>query len=126
MIAVRAFDPGIQALIVLSLVAFSIDTLPDLHPALRQGPQIAEVLTVAVFSMEKVEIKGLAKLTTLTMEDCTKTRQAYGRCSTLLYSSADALNPPRPGSETVQREITELREWVADIKQRQGEVEWLQ
>ena len=74
----------------------------------------------------KVETKGLAKLTTLTMEDCRKMRQGYGRCSTLLHSSADALNPPPPGPETVQREITELREWVADIKQRQGKVEWLQ
>ena len=53
-IADRAFDLGIQALIVLSLVAFSIDTLPDLPPALRQGLQIAEVLTVAVFSVEYV------------------------------------------------------------------------
>ena len=74
----------------------------------------------------KVETKGLAKLTTLTMEDCTKMRLAYGRCSTLLHSSADALNPPLPGPESVQREITELREWVADIKQRQNKVEWLQ
>ena len=53
-IAARAFDLGIQALIVLSLVAFSIDTLPDLHPAFRQRLQIAEVLTVAVFSVEYV------------------------------------------------------------------------
>ena len=74
----------------------------------------------------KVETKGLAKVTTLTMEDCTKMRQAYGRCSTLLHSSADALNLPLPGPEAVQREITELREWVTDVKQRQDKVEWLQ
>ena len=53
-IAARTFDLGIQALIVLSLVVFSIDTLPDLHPTLRQGLQVAEVLTVAVFSVEYV------------------------------------------------------------------------
>ena len=55
----------------------------------------------------KVETKGLAKLTTLTMEDCTKMRLAYERYSTLLHSSADTLNSPVPGA--VQREITELR-----------------
>ena len=74
----------------------------------------------------KVETKGLAKVTTLTMDDCTEMRQAYGRCSTLLHSSADALNPPLPKPETVQNEITALRNWVEDIKQRQGKIDWLQ
>lgn len=74
----------------------------------------------------KVETKGLAKVTSLTMEDCTEMRQAYGRCSTLLHSSADALNPPLPKPEIVQNEITALRNWVEDIKRRQGKIEWLQ
>ena len=74
----------------------------------------------------KVETKGLGKVTALTMDDCDKMRQAYGRCSTLLHSSADALNPPLPSPDVVQNEITVLKEWVEDIKQRQERIDWLQ
>lgn len=74
----------------------------------------------------KVETKGLAKVTTLTIDDCTEMRQAYGRCSTLLHSTADALNLPLPKPDAVQNEITALRTWVEDIKQRQSKIEWLQ
>ena len=74
----------------------------------------------------KVETKGLAKVTTLTMDDCKQMRQAYGRCSTLLHSTADALNRPLPKPESVQDEITVLQEWVEDIKQRQGKIGYLQ
>lgn len=74
----------------------------------------------------KVETKGLAKVTTLTIDDCTEMRLAYGRCSNLLHSTADALNPPLPKPDAVKKEITVLRNWVEDIKQRQGEVGWLQ
>ena len=74
----------------------------------------------------KVETKGLAKVTTLTMDDCTQMRQAYGRCSTLLHSTADALNPPLPKPDAVQHEIKAVRNWVRDIKQRQGRIDWLQ
>ena len=54
----------------------------------------------------KVETKGLAKVTALKLEDCIEMRKAYGRCSTLLHSSADALNTPLPDAETIQKEIT--------------------
>ena len=74
----------------------------------------------------KVETKGLAKVTTLTMDDCRQMRRAYGRCSTLLHSTADALNPPLPKPEAVQNEITALQEWVKDIRQRQGKIDYLQ
>ena len=74
----------------------------------------------------KVETKGLAKVITLTMDDCTKMRQAYGRCSTLLHSSADALNPPLPTPETIESEIVALRQWVDDVQRRQDKIEWLQ
>ena len=70
----------------------------------------------------KVETRGLAKVTTLTMDDCTRMRKAYGRCSTLLHSTADAMNPPLPNPKAVQNEITTLRKWVEDIKQRQSEI----
>ena len=70
----------------------------------------------------KVETKGLAKVTTLTLDDCREMREAYGRCSRLLHSAADTLNSPLPKPETVQMEITALRNWVADIKQRQRNI----
>ena len=73
----------------------------------------------------KVKTTGLAKVTTLMMDDCTGMRQAYGRCSSLLHSSAESLNPPLPKPETVQNEITALRIWVEDIKQRQKKIDWL-
>ncbi|PSM16811.1 hypothetical protein C7T96_18595 [Nitratireductor sp. StC3] len=74
----------------------------------------------------KVETKGLAKLTMLTMEDCVAMRKAYGRCSVLLHSSADALNSPLPKPEAVQHEITALKEWVEKIKAAQSKIEYLQ
>ena len=74
----------------------------------------------------KVQTEGLAKVTALTMDDCIVMRQAYGRCSTLMHSSADALNPPLPKPEKVQFEITELRNWVINIKMRQEKIDWLQ
>ena len=73
----------------------------------------------------KVDTKGLAKVVTLTMDDCTKMRKAYGRCSTLLHSSADALNSPLPSPESVEQEINALREWISDVKGRQNKVAWL-
>jgi len=73
----------------------------------------------------KVETKGLAKVTTLTMDDCTEMRKAYGRCSMLLHSSADALNPPLPKPEAVHHEITALRNWVENIKRRQDKIDWM-
>ena len=51
----------------------------------------------------------------MTMDDCPRMRKAYGRCSTLLHSSAVALNPPLPNPEAVQNEIAALRNWVKDI-----------
>ena len=48
----RAFDLAIQVLIVLSLITFSIETLPDLSPTTRQWLHGIEVATVAVFTIE--------------------------------------------------------------------------
>ena len=73
----------------------------------------------------KVETRGLAKVTTITFDDCIEMRKAYGRCSTLLHSSADALNPPLPKPETVQDEITSLQNWISSVKNRQDDIDWL-
>ncbi len=48
----RIFDLVIQSLILLSLVTFSIETLPDLSDPLRRWLRYVEIGTVAVFTME--------------------------------------------------------------------------
>lgn len=48
----KAFDLFFQALIVLSLVTFSIETLPDLPAPLRSFLYWAEVVTVILFTLE--------------------------------------------------------------------------
>ncbi len=48
----RSFDLTIQTLIVLSVVSFSIETLPDLSPTARQVLRGIEVATVAAFTAE--------------------------------------------------------------------------
>ena len=48
----RAFDAAIQALILLSLASFAIETLPDLTEAQRAALGALEVATVAVFTLE--------------------------------------------------------------------------
>ena len=74
----------------------------------------------------KVETKGLAKVTAVTLDDCVEMRKAYGRCSNLLHSSADELNRPLPKPDAVQNEITALRKWVEEIKKRQDKNDLLQ
>lgn len=51
-LAGRWFDLFIQALIVLSLVSFSIETLPNLSSGTRQVLRWMEVGTVAIFTVE--------------------------------------------------------------------------
>ena len=48
----RLFDIMIQALIVISLVSFSVDTLPNLSASARQILSAVEVGTVAIFTVE--------------------------------------------------------------------------
>ncbi|MCA9089574.1 MAG: ion transporter [Planctomycetaceae bacterium] len=48
----RVFAYFIQSLIVLSLIAFSIETLPNLSPAVRSGLTTFEYVSVAIFTVE--------------------------------------------------------------------------
>lgn len=48
----RLFDICIQLLIVVSLVAFSIETLPDLPDSVKRVLQFIEVFTVLIFTVE--------------------------------------------------------------------------
>lgn len=57
----RAFDVLIQVLVVISLVSFSIDTLPSLTPAERLTLNYVEWLTVILFSIEYVVRVWVAK-----------------------------------------------------------------
>lgn len=70
----------------------------------------------------KVETRALTKLTALKMDDCTKMRAAYGRCSELLHSEGDALNRPRPDPQLIKDEIDCLKGWITDIRDRQKNI----
>ena len=48
----KIFDLFIQFFIVLSLITFSIDTLPDLSDGIRKVLRLFEVITVSIFSIE--------------------------------------------------------------------------
>jgi len=50
----RQFDLFIQALILLSLACFSIETLPDLEPKTRNTLGIIELVTVVIFTAEYI------------------------------------------------------------------------
>ena len=50
----KGFDWFIQGLIVLSLVSFSIETLPDLGPRTRQLLGTIETVSIAIFTLEYV------------------------------------------------------------------------
>lgn len=48
----RAFDIFIQILIIVSLVSFSIETLPDLSPDTSAALRIIEIIAVSIFTLE--------------------------------------------------------------------------
>jgi voltage-gated potassium channel len=50
----RAFDLGIQSLIILSLITFSVETLPDLSPTMERYLWYFEVFSILVFSLEYI------------------------------------------------------------------------
>ncbi len=50
----RLFDFAIQALIVLSLVTFSLETLPNLSDTLRRWLRLIEIATVSIFTIEYI------------------------------------------------------------------------
>lgn len=48
----RPITFGIQGLIVASMVAFSVETLPDLNQSFRTALQVFEILSVVIFTVE--------------------------------------------------------------------------
>lgn len=67
----------------------------------------------------KVDTKGLPKITVLDMNDCQTMRDAFGRCSELLHSEAEALNIPLPQPQRLETEVAALAAWIASVRQRQ-------
>jgi voltage-gated potassium channel len=53
-LAGKVFTFTIQSLIIISLVTFSIDTLPDLSPTIRVFLNVVEIITVIFFTLEYV------------------------------------------------------------------------
>lgn len=68
---------------------------------------------------QKVDTKGLIKLTVITSADCEVMRDSYGRCSELLHSAAPGLNRPLPRPEALSAEIDALTRWATNLRQRQ-------
>ena len=70
----------------------------------------------------EVKMRGLVKLTAITVADCESMRDGFGRCSELLHSSAAALNRSLPGPDVLNDEIDALATWAASVRQRQDSV----
>lgn len=84
---------------------------------------VEEALTPVIRRLaNKVDTKGLEKLTVITVDDARNMRAAYGRCSALLHSSSEVLNTPLPAPAVIEAEITALRDWIASIQERQAKV----
>lgn len=71
----------------------------------------------------KVSTSGLSKLTAIALEDCKTMRAAFGRCSQLLHSASEFLNPRLPAPNVIQSEIETLRNWVTGIRERQDKID---
>lgn len=48
----KVFTFTIQSLIVVSLITFSIDTLPDLSLEIKNTLYVIEIMTVGIFTLE--------------------------------------------------------------------------
>lgn len=93
----------------------------ELRPLWERAVEDAVSPVVRRFQ-NKVDTKGLSKLTTLTIEDCQTMREAYGRCSKLLHSESEQLNRPLPKPEIIQEEIEAMKTWIQNIKDKQAKV----
>ena len=100
-------------------------TVSGMHDQLRKGWEraVEEVLSPVIKRLsKKIDTKHLSKVTVLTVEDCRTMRDGYGRCSALLHSSAETLNPRLPAPGAIEAEIDVLEAWIEDLKRRQRAV----
>ncbi len=70
----------------------------------------------------KIKTNELKKLTAITMDDCKKMRDAYGRCSFPVHSDGEGLNRPSFTPKDIEYEINCLKDWITDIKERQEKI----
>ena len=70
----------------------------------------------------KVNTLGLAKLTILTVDDCTIMRESYSKVSAWLHSQGVGLNRNLPSPEDVKGEIDVLDKWFEDLTGRQAAI----
>lgn len=98
-------------------------TIKSIAGALRDTWEIAveEVVGHVIRRLSnEVKTPGLVKLTAITIADCEAMRDAFGRCSELLHSTAPALNRPLPRPDALSAEIDALAAWADSLRQRQG------
>ncbi len=57
----RTFDIVVQSLIVLSLLSFSIETIPNLSDRARRWLNMVEIVTVAIFTLEYIARIAVAR-----------------------------------------------------------------
>ncbi|MBL0848854.1 MAG: hypothetical protein EU981_01955 [Candidatus Liberibacter ctenarytainae] len=67
----------------------------------------------------KVKIKGLSKLTEITLEDYKTISKSYGNCSQWLHDESAKINSPLPKPDAIQEEINIMREWIRRLKKAQ-------
>jgi hypothetical protein len=70
----------------------------------------------------KVNTKGFAKLSAITLEDAETMRRHYGKCSVLLHKTSDAMNPTAPNPEDIETELNALQSWLMAVNERQKQV----
>lgn len=70
----------------------------------------------------KVDTSKLSRLTVLDVKDCDAMREGYGRCSELLHSVGESLNPKLPSPDELKAEVATLRQWHFELGARQAKI----
>ena len=70
----------------------------------------------------KVETRGFAKLSAITLADAAAMRLSYGECSDLLHKASDELNPATPAPCVIEERMKELEQWLQEVAQRQNQI----
>lgn len=70
----------------------------------------------------KVDTKGFAKLSAISLQDAQTMRDHYGECSILLHKTSDVMNPVAPSPDQIETELTALEVWLDDVGTRQKKV----
>lgn len=87
-----------------------------------EGAVEAAVSPVLKTFAYKVDTKGLAKVSAITIKNAETMSAAYGRCSKLMHKASEEINPSVPTPDQVEGELKTLSDWLEDIAQRQKEI----